>query len=322
MLPGISFLIAALVCGGFVLALVGLSREVRGAVPNPTRPATLPQRFVTGLRSPGVATRVGAAVLLGVASLVLTRWPVAAVGMVLLVLAWPKLFGGNRAEQHGITHLEALVVFTETLRDTVAAHASLEQAIPAAAGSAPVILRPALVRLIGQVRARVPLDKALLALAAELNDPSADLVIAALILNVRRRGDRLGEVLTGLAAAAREELEMRRKVSAGRVEIRRGVQIVVAVTIGMTLFLAIFSRGYIAPYSTVTGQVALACVAGIFAGGFLWLRTLASQPPVAPFLARPGQLPDPADTDLVIALTGNPDQPPPTTRRPRVRGRS
>ena len=64
--------------------------------------------------------------------------------------------------------------------------------------NAPPLIRPALVRLVGQLRARVPLDKALLALATELDDQSADLVIAALILYATRRGDRLGEVLTGL----------------------------------------------------------------------------------------------------------------------------
>ena len=51
--------------------------------------------------------------------------------------------------------------------------------------NAPPLIRPALVRLVGQIRARVPMDQALLAFAAELDDPSADLVIAALILNTR-----------------------------------------------------------------------------------------------------------------------------------------
>ena len=44
---------------------------------------------------------------------------------------WPKLFGGGAAEQRQIAALEALVVWTESLRDTIAAHASLEHAIPA-----------------------------------------------------------------------------------------------------------------------------------------------------------------------------------------------
>lgn len=312
-----SFLIAALVCGGFALALVGLIREVRGVVPDPTRPPSWPERIIAALRSPATTTRFGAGVLVGAATLVLTRWPVAAVGLMLVVIMWPKLFGGSRAEQQQIVQLEALVVFTESLRDTMAAHASLEQAIPAAAGNAPAVLRPALIRLIGQIRARVPMDKALEGLAAELDDASADLVIAALILNVRRRGDRLGEVLTGLATAAREELEMRRRVSAGRSEVRRGVQIVVVVTIGMAAFLAIFGHGYVQPYSTFSGQVALTCVAGIFAVGFAWLRRLSEQQPVAPFLARPGQVTSQADTDLVIALTGTAE---PTTTDPSRKG--
>jgi len=201
-----------------------------------------------------------------------------------------------------IASLEALVTWTETLRDTIAAHASLEQAIPASAVNAPMLIRPALVRLVGRLRARVPMEQALSAFAAELDDPSADLVIAALMLSATRRGDRLGEVLTGLTTAAREELEMRRKISAGRVELRRGVQIVVAVTIAIGVFLVVFSGPYIAPYGTPAGQVALAVVVGVFAAAFLWMRKLSTQHPVAPFLARPGQQPDPDETRLLNSV--------------------
>jgi len=219
------------------------------------------------------------------------------------VLWWPVLFGGTTAEQRQIASLEALVTWTETLRDTIAAHASLEQAIPASAVNAPALIRPALVSLVGQLRARVPMDKALLGLAAELDDPSADLVIAALMLSATRRGDRLGEVLTGLTTAAREELEMRRKISAGRAELRRGVQIVVVVTLAIGIFLVMFSGAYIAPYATPAGQVALAVVVGTFAAAFGWMRKLSAQQPVAPFLARPGQQPDPVEARLLTAIT-------------------
>ena len=72
-----------------------------------------------------------------------------------------------------------------------------------------------------------------LAARIDVNDfegSGADRVIAALILNVRRRGDRLAEVLTGLADSAREELELCRRVSAGRAGMHRAVQIVVILT--------------------------------------------------------------------------------------------
>src|SRR6478735_7492788 len=206
-----------------------------------------------------------------------------------LVVWWPTLFGGTSAEQRQIASLEALVTWTETLRDTIAAHASLEQAIPASAVHAPMLIRPALVRLVGRLRARVPMDQALSAFAAELDDPSADLVIAALMLSATRRGDRLGEVLTGLTTAA-------------RVELRRGVQIVVGVTIVIGVFLVLFSGPYIAPYGTPAGQVALAVVVGIFTAAFLWMRKLSAQQPVAPFLARPGQQPDPTEATILTSV--------------------
>jgi tight adherence protein B len=214
------------------------------------------------------------------------------------------MFGGARAERARIERLEALVIWTESLRDTVAAHTSLERAIPASTQHAPALIRPALVRLSGQIRVRTPLDAALGSLAVDLDDPSADLVIAALILNVRRRGDQLAEVLSGLALAAREELDMRRKVSAGRAGLRRGVQIVVGLTLAFALYLTAFSRAYVQPYSTPAGQVALAVVVGLFAAGFMWMRQLSVGQVVQPFLSRPGTTISPEDTAVVAALTG------------------
>jgi Flp pilus assembly protein TadB len=146
------------------------------------------------------------------------------------------------------------------------------------------------------------MDNALRLFAAELDDPSAEVVIAALMLSATRRGDRLGEVLTGLTTTAREQLEMRRKISAGRAELRRGVQIVVGVTITIGVFLVLFSGNYIAPYGTPAGQVALAVVVAIFAAAFLWMRKLSAQQPVAPFLARPGQQPDPVEAQLLKSV--------------------
>ena len=59
-----------------------------------------------------------------------------------------------------------------------------------------------------------PLPDALQQFADELDDPSADLVVAALILNSRLRGPGLRDVLGALAVSAREELDMRQRVMA------------------------------------------------------------------------------------------------------------
>jgi len=269
---------------GVLLVVAGLA----GAPVDPARPVPRWSRWWAAARSPGVSVRIVAGLLLAVGVWGVTGWPVVAVGAGVLVLGWPRLFGGAQAEQRQIARLEALVGWTESLRDTIAAHASLEQAIPASAVHASPLIRPALVRLVGQIRARVPLERALRMLAAELDDPSADLVIAALILSARRRGDRLGQVLTGLATTAREELEMRRRIFADRAQIRRGMQIIVAVTVGFAVLLVAFGGDYIAPYATPTGQLVLAGVAGIFAVAFGWMRRLSEQRPVPPLLERPG----------------------------------
>ena len=299
--------VAILLGAGTGGALWLLVTGIRGVVVDPTRPPSHLARWSKAIRSPGLSGRILGGITVAAITLAVTRWPVAALGLGALVIWWPALFGGTTAEQRQIAALEALVTWTETLRDTIAAHASLEQAIPASAVNAPTLIRPALVRLVGQLRARVPLDKALLAFAAELNDPSADLVIAALMLSAKRRGDRLGEVLTGLTTTAREELEMRRKISAGRAELRRGVQIVVVVTILIGGFLVLFSGAYIAPYGTPAGQVALAVVVGIFAAAFLWMRKLSAQQPVAPFLTRPGQHPEPDEARFVTTVLNQED---------------
>jgi Flp pilus assembly protein TadB len=73
----------------------------------------------------------------------------------------------------------------------------------------------------------------------------------------------------------REELDMRRKVTAERRSIRRSVQIVVGVSAGMALALALFDHAFLAPYDGASGQVVLAAVVGIYALGIFWLRRLA-----------------------------------------------
>lgn len=280
-------LAAALIGAGLAAAVALLVVAVRGTVPDPARPPSWWARWRGRLGSPARSGRVAAAVAVGVVTVLVTRWPVAGLGLAALVVWWPRMFGGTRAEQAQIDRLEALVTWTEALRDTVAAHAGLEHAIPATTHSAPPLIRPALVRLAGRIRARTPLDDALLGLAAELDDASADLVIAALILNVRRRGDRLGEVLTSLATTAREELDLRRRISAGRAGLRRGVQIVIGLTLVFAAFLFTFGGAYVRPYDTPAGQAALAVVVGMFAAGFTWMRHLSASEKPPAFLHRP-----------------------------------
>ena len=322
MSPTLNGLFAGLIAAGFGVGLVLLSIFIHGVTPQPAKPPSRLYLAVQALRSPMLSGRIAGGVVVGILALVLTRWPVAAVGIAALVIFWPQMFGGQRLEQTQILQLEALVMWTESLRDTITARASLEQAIPATAGTASAAIRPALNRLTGLVRSRVPLDRALLALSAELNDGSADKVIGSLILNTRQRGTGLAAVLTSLAAAAREELDQRRRVSAGRATMRRSVQIVVVITIAFAVFLVLFSRTYVKPYGSPGGQIALAIVVGLFAAAFMWMRKLAGGEPNTPFLSRAESRIGDADLRVVAHLTGlSPDQAQElTTNRPEPAG--
>jgi tight adherence protein B len=315
-LPDLRFLLAVLWAGALGGAVVLLITGVRGSRVDLSRPPSRWAVWMRRLRAPAVGLRVAGGIGVFAATLVLTRWPVAAAALGAMVMFWPALFGGQQQEQQQTARLEALVAWTEAMRDTMAGNASLEAAIPATVPNSSPLIRPALLQLQGQLAARVPMDTALARLAATLADSSADLVIGALILNVKRRGDRLGEVLSSLALTAREELDMRRKVTAGRAEIRRGFRIIIVITLGFGGYFALFGGDYMKPYSTFGGQIALLVVCGLFVAGFAWMRKLAGSSPAEPLLTRPGMGVSEQELALVASLTDTAATRPVTGPRP------
>lgn len=216
------------------------------------------------------------AAIVGIVVLLLTQWAVAGIAAGVLVFFWDRLFGGAGEERAAMKRVEALAGWTESLRDTIAGAVGLEQAIPASARASAPVLRPHLDALVDRLRARTPLPDALQHLADEIDDASADIIVAALILNARLRGPGLRQVLGALAKSAREEVDMRQRVMAQRASTRRSVQIVVAVSVAFVLGLSVFNREFVEPYGTAIGQVVLAVVCGLFALGFWWLRKLST----------------------------------------------
>lgn len=222
-----------------------------------------------------LSQRGSLAIVVGLAVLAATRWVVLGIATAVLVFSWDKLFGGAAEERAAMKRVEALASWTESLRDTIAGAVGLEQAIPASARAAAPALRTHLEGLVDRLRSRYPLPDALQYLADEINDASADIIIAALILNARLRGPGLREVLGALAKSAREEVDMRQRVMAQRASTRRSVQIVVVVSVVFVLGLSVFNRSFVEPYGTAVGQLVLLVVCLLFAAGFWWLRKLS-----------------------------------------------
>jgi len=249
------------------------------------RPTYRPPR-VTNRRNvvQALGRRTLAAIAVGLLVLVATRWPVAALAAAALVVAGPALFGGAKAEREAMSRLEGLATWTESLRDTIAGAVGLEQAIPATAYAASPAIRSQLLLVVDRLRVRTPLPIALRRLADDLDDPSADMVVAALILNARLRGPGLRQVLTSLSESARAELEMRQRVTAARSSTRRSSQIVIVFSLAVIGAITVFNPVFVEPYDSPTGQLVLLGVAGCFAGGFFWMKRLSGIDTPARFL--------------------------------------
>jgi Flp pilus assembly protein TadB len=270
---------------GVVLLLLG-ARARPGSGATPAKPGRRTLSAATTRRRTRLALGGLAAALV---VFVVTRWVVLAVVVGLLVAFWDRLFGGARHEREAITRVEGLAGWIEALRDTIAGAVGLEQAIPATATNAAPSIRPALNLLVDRLRVREPLPEALMRFSDDLDDASADLVVAALVLNARLRGPGLRDVLSALAVSARDELDVRRRVEASRRSTRRSVQIVVGVISVVAAALVVFNGEYVEPYSTLTGQLVLAVVLAAFAAGAFWLRQLSGVVEPERFLVTSGR---------------------------------
>jgi Flp pilus assembly protein TadB len=286
--PLLAVLIGAVVGGGLFLLIAAL----RGLPPRP--PGSRSQKLERQLREL-IGIRGAVAVIAGILVLLATRWVVAGIGAALLVLGWRSL-GGAASERRAMTRLEGLATWTESLRDTIAGAVGLEQAIPASLRVAAPSLQEPLERLVGRLHTRVPMPEALRRFADDLDDPGADLIIAALIINARLRGPGLRDLLGALSASVREELDMRRKVNAERRSTRRSAQIVVGVSVGLALALGIFNHGYVQVYDTAAGQLVLVVIVALYAAGFIWTRKLATFDAPQRLLSGPPPA-DPVTTD-------------------------
>jgi Flp pilus assembly protein TadB len=211
----------------------------------------------------------------GVAALVLTRWPIAAVLAAAAVLGSRGLV--SSAPKEKIAHLEAIATWTEMLRDTLAAAAGISQALAATAKVAPPSIRPAVHGLATRISTGVPPADALVSFADELDDQSGDLVVAALMMATEHRAQRIGDLLGALATTTREQVSMRLRIEASRASARTAVRTIAGFSIGFLALLAVFAHAYLAPFGSFDGQLVLALVGGLFSLG-LWLMARMARP--------------------------------------------
>lgn len=265
--------VGALIAAGIVVTIVGW----RG-LPARTQEA---RRWRLNMAA---SRQIAAGLAVGLVVGLVTRWPVAALAAAVAVAVGPNLVGGRRAGAAEVARLEALAAWVESMRDSVSGAVGLEQAIATSAATADQRLQGPLGHLQALLRTRTPMPEALARFADDLNDPGADLVVAALMLNAQRRGPGLAACLSELATHTREELEQRQLVEARRSALHRSARIIVGIVAAFAGGLVVFASDYVAPYSSVVGQLVLIGVGPVFALAFLRLRKLAEADKPARFL--------------------------------------
>ena len=262
-------LLGALAGLGVILAVAGLRRsEARERDP---RLGQLMARARGEATLPRVAgTLAGAAAVAAI-----TRWPAGTLLAGLAAWFLPRALGPDRGHARALERIEAIATWTEMLRDTISAAAGLEQAILAAEPVAPAPVREHVTLLAARIRRGQRLPEALRAFAAEIADPTADLVVAALLLAAEQQARDLARLLGSLADSARQHAVMRMRVAAGRARVRTAARIIIAVTMVLVVGLLAWSRAFLAPYGTAAGQLMLLVVGGCFAAGFWWLHRIS-----------------------------------------------
>lgn len=256
---------------------VGVVNSVRGVVIFPSRSSTKGasrKLRITPLHL--VAAAVGVAVLL------LTGWPVAAIATAAAVVFVPGVLGGGKTAKRMIAKSEALADWTRRLADLISSGAagSTRDALRRSLNSVPEPIEAEVTRLVHRMGPQGT-EPALRQFAREVDDPAADKIAGVLILRERNGGPGLADVLTGLAGDLDDRSRMIREVESERAKPRGNMRTIVTVTGVLIVGMMLFARTFLSTYSTVFGQVLLVAVAAVFAIALRWMRRL-SDPPATP----------------------------------------
>lgn len=275
--------------GGLILAVVSLVGTRR-----PPGPPTTGGRLRQLWSGTGVSARerrrhrtlLVSAFVAGALGWLVTGLPMVGLLVGVAVPGAPWLFSVGRAEKRAIARIEAVGEWTRRLRDVSSTGQGLQQAIVATVSTAPEEIGDEVNLLAARLQAGWHGREALLAFAGQIADPACDQVVAALILHLSDRGEKLGDVLSSIATAAAAEVGTRREVEAKRTQPRFAVRFLTGMTLA-TLAYGLLNPEYMDPYGTPSGQIVLIVLGGTFVGLLAWTRSMSLPPRPVRFLAIP-----------------------------------
>lgn len=246
-----------LLVGGLVLVVAALA----GVLPEP-RPRV---KSDDEAEIEGITSRVVLALIGVVAMFMTTGWPVAMMYAGVAGYFMPTFAMAKRRRREAIDRIESIATWTESLRDTMAASAGLQEALRTSARVAPVPIRTEVRDLALRLQHQTT-SSALRQFAGDMKHPLSDLVVASLVLASSKHGGSLQSVLLMTARAARDSAAMMRQVEAGRTRIYSQARMAGWVSFLMIGFLVMTQQDFLRPFDTFGGQIALLFVGGAFLG--------------------------------------------------------
>jgi tight adherence protein B len=268
---------AAMLALTVMLALLGVLVVLTAFLPAPDTAGRAPSAMRRRVESwRGLLTRRNQILLLaglagGVLLFAVSGWVITLIAVPAAVIGIPALLGrGNTPAD--ISRLESTEQWTRSLSGLIASgSASIEQAIALSVQSTPKDIAEPVNRLAARIAARWSTEDALQQFANDLNDSTADLVVAHLKLAAGVRGAGLATALEDLAQDVFDEVKARRQVEADRAKTRQVVQFVTYVTLALLVLLP-FGNQFFAAYSTPTGQLLLTMWLGVYVALLLLIK--------------------------------------------------
>src|SRR5205823_5585299 len=118
------------------------------------------------------------------------------------------------------------------------------------------------------------LPVALRRFADDVNHPTCDFVVAALVIAAEKDARELGPLLGQLAVCARDEAKMRTRIWIDRAKTRTSVKVIAGCVLVFAAGLLAFSRRYLEPYESIAGQLVLLAIGVLFVGSIAGMERM------------------------------------------------
>lgn len=259
-----------------VIAAAGILVFARGWLGVPDRPDSR----IPSLDLRAIATRLAPSLVAALVVWWASGWPAAGLAVGAIALMVPLFFEASRRRRALVDRADALAAWADMLRDTISAHAGLQQAIVSTAEVAPESIRRH-VRTLAVRSARMPLAEALRRFAIDMADPVADKIVAAISIADAHQAQNLPQLLGEIAHSTRDQAAMRRRIETSRAKTYASSRAMIIITGAMVVGLAALSPEFMAPYDTAWGQVVLAVAGALFAAA-VWGLIQLSRPVAEP----------------------------------------